>query len=352
MGGRRSRGYPGGTVIDGNGTYEAYRAAVDGALRAIFAGRQGILYDILRYHLGWVDERGEASGDALTPLHYPGALALAAGEAVGGDYRPALAAAAAVELAYNFALAHNGVQAGGIDRGNDRPGIWWVWGPSQAINAGDGLHALARAALMRLSDEGLAAETTLAALRSLDQACLTLCEGQYMDLTYQEQALVSESDYMDMVGRKSGALAGCGAQLGALATGAADDTGRALEEWGAKLGAARQILDDIAELWGGAGDGVTASNLLNKKKSLPLIYALQNASTAVKRELGGIYMKRVLEPDDARRIIAILDETGAREYAGGKAGELAADAVGAVAGVASELRQPDALTTITAWMLS
>ena len=243
-------------------------------------------------------------------------MALAAADAVSGDHQGAVSAAAAVELAYNFVLVHNDVQAGRIDQSSARPSIWWVWGPSQAINAGDGLHALARSVLMRLSDAGAPAETALTALRTLDQACLTLCEGQYMDLTYQDQLMVSEADYLDMVGRKSGALAGCAAQLGGLAVGADENTRDALRRWGEALGTARQIRDDIADLWGRAGDGFTPANVLNKKKSLPLIHALQHSPTSAKRELGGIYMKRVLEPDDPARIVAILDDAGSRQYAG------------------------------------
>lgn len=333
-------------------TYDHYRAVVDAELRASFDGKQGMLYDMLRYHLGWVDERGNPADGAPTPRHGCGALALAAAVAVAGDCAAAAPVAAAVELAYNFVLVHNDVQAGRIDRRNDRPSIWWVWGPSQAINAGDGLHALARAALMRLSDQGIPAEGALHALRTLDQACLTLCEGQYMDLTYQDQLLVSEADYMDMIRRKAGALPACAAHLGGLAAGAAPDTADALRQWGEKLGMARQIYDDIADLWGRAGDGLTPGNLLNKKKSLPLIHALQRGDTAAKRELGGIYMKRALEPDDARRIIAILDATGARGYAAGQASRLANDAAAAIATTAVKLRQPDALARAAAWMLS
>ncbi|CAI8018399.1 (2E,6E)-farnesyl diphosphate synthase [Geodia barretti] len=231
-----------------------------------------MLYDLLRYHLGWVDERGNPADDAITPLHHCGALAMASSEAVGGGHPGAASAAAAVELAYNFVLVHNDVQAGRIDQDNDRPSIWWVWGPSQAINAGDGLHALARFVLMRLSDAGATSDIVLAGLQSLDQACLTLCE------------------------EKSGALAGCAARLGALASGAEAATADALELWGLKLGMARQVREDISDLWGRSGDGFTPANILNKKKSLPLIHALQNSDTAAKRELGAIYMKRVLEP--------------------------------------------------------
>ena len=62
----------------------------------------------------------------------------------------ALPAATAVEFVHHFSLIHDDIQNGNPDR-DRRPAVWWHWGPGQAINAGDGLHALARLALFRLS---------------------------------------------------------------------------------------------------------------------------------------------------------------------------------------------------------
>ena len=332
-------------------TYDSYRAGVDAELRSAFDGRQGMVYDLLRYHLGWVDERGNPADDSLTTLHHCGVLAMASADAVSGQHDEAVTAAAAVELAYNFVLVHNDVQAGRIDQDNDRPSIWWVWGPSQAINAGDGLHALARSVLMRMSEAGADAEIVLAGLQALDRACLTLCEGQYMDLTYQDQIMVSEADYMDMIGRKSGALTGCSARLGALASGASPDTADALEQWGNKLGMARQVREDISDLWGRSGDGFTPANILNKKKSLPLIHALQNSDTAAKRELGSIYMKRVLEPGDTPRIVAILEEAGSLDYSNDKMDQLLGEAREALAGEDVALQHPAVLDWATHWVV-
>ncbi len=310
-----------------------------------------MLYDLIRYHLGWVDERGDSTNGSPTRLHHCGFLALAAAEAVCGDPKLAAPAASAVELAYNFVLVHNDVQAGRIDQTNDRPSIWWVWGPSQAINAGDGLHALARSVLMRLLETGASGDIVLEALRSLDRACLTLCEGQYMDLTYQDQLMVSEPDYLDMIRRKAGALSGCSAKIGGLAAGTDGDTAAALHHWGESLGMALQVQNDIADLWGPRGDGFTPSNVLNKKKSLPLIHALQRGSTATKRELGAIYMKRTLEADDAGRIVAILNDVGSREYAERQSARFAEDAAASIREVAGNLRRPQALQLAAEWTL-
>ena len=278
------------------------------------------MYDLIRYHLGWTDERGQPQEGPFTPF-FASTLALVASEAISGDFSLALPAATAVELVYNFTLVHGEVQAGHIDA-QDRPSIWWVWGPAQAINAGDGLHALGRAAIMKLSQRGIPADRVLDAVAMLDRTCLTLCEGQYMDLSFQDQVVVTQQDYFTMIERKSGSLSGCAAALGALAAGADDSVVDQFQQLGVRLGMAWQINQDIDDLWGGRGDGVTPSNLLNKKKSLPLIYALEQASTADKRELTTIYMKRVLETEDAARIVAIVDSVAARQHAECQAAEL------------------------------
>ena len=210
---------------------------------------------------------------------------------------------------------HGEVQAGRVGSDVERPTIWWIWGPAQAINAGDGLHALARSAMMRLSTRSIEPSKILESVRLLDNTCLTLCEGQYIDLTFQDQVMIRSSDYVEMVSKKSGSLSGCSAKLGALVSGSSRDACAAIEEFGIKLGIAWQLKRDVDGLWGDLGNGITPDNLLNKKKTLPLIHALETGSTAVKREITGIYMKRVLEPSDISRVLEVLDEVDAKSNA-------------------------------------
>ena len=330
--------------------YETYREALEAELRGVFDGREGFLYNLLGYHLGWVDQNGRPE-DGSTPLHFQGAVALVACEAVGGDFQSALPAAAAVELVHHFTLVHGEVQAGRAES-VDRPGIWWVWGPAQAINAGDGLHALGRTAMMRLGARGLPADGVLRAVRSLDQACLLLCEGQYMDLEFQDQMMVTSTSFLDMVSRKAGALVGSAAEAGALAAGADENQCRALRALGVNLGMAWQISRDIDDFWGERGDAVTASNIIARKKSLPIVHALEHGSVAAKRELGSIYMKRVLEAEDAARLVTILDETGSRDASEAKARQLAEEGLSAATSAGISDIGMDALRELADWALS
>ena len=222
---------------------------------------------MLSYHMGWTDQHGSPE-DNQSRIHLPAVLALSTCEQIYGDFRQALPVAAALELMHNFTAVHGDVQNSGIES-QTRPSIWWVWGPSQAINAGDGLHALARAAIMRLSEKRLDPDVTLQAIKELDEACLSFCEGQYMDLTFQDQLLVTEAGYLSMIGKKSGALPACGGSLGAICAGADGPFIHQISIFGQNLGMASQLIQDMNELWGPNGNGMTASNLIQKKKSLP-----------------------------------------------------------------------------------
>ena len=299
---------------------ETYRQAIDGELKECFSAREGFLYNLLRYHLGWVDQQGQPENRAPADSFHS-LIAPAVCDALTGKYPPSLPVAAGVELLHNFSLVHGDVQAGRVDA-NARPSIWWVWGPAQAINAGDGFHALARMAIMRLQERGIAAESVLSAAEMLDRSCLAMCEGQYADLGFQDRLLVTTNEYDDMIALKSGALAGCAAAGGVLAAGSDAAVQERFREIGVKLGMAWQVTRDVADFWGKLGDGVTASNLLNKKKSLPLIYTLEHCATSAKREIGSAYMKRVLEPSDIARIIDIMDESGARAFSESRAQDL------------------------------
>ena len=68
--------------------------------------------------------------------------------------------------------------------------------------------------------------------------------------------------------------------------------------------------------------------MLNKKKSLPLIYAMEHCSLPARREIGAAYSKRVLDPTDIARIVVIMDEVEARDYCQERAGTLVSEAMG------------------------
>ena len=286
-------------------------ARVDAELKVIIGARGFPLYDMMGYHLGWRAAQGFDDDRPREQDRLHGVVTLFACGAVGGDLESCLPAAAAIELVDKFAEIHDDVQEGNPRR-NDRDAVWWVWGPAQAINAGDGMHALGRLSLLRLSERGVPDDRVFDIVRLADSASLRACEGRFRDLEAQERIDLSVSAYMDMAADKSGALLGCAMQVGAIVGGGDQEVSEALAVCGEKLGVALQVRSDLEALWGSADTPQPNVEVLNKKKLLPVVYALEHASISEKRAMGEIYFKRVLEAEDAFRLRDVIEGLGAR----------------------------------------
>ena len=283
---------------------------VDAELVEIVGSRDMPLYKMMSYHMGWDDqEKGSGAGIHKDRVH--GVLCLLACAAAGGDLDSAIPAAAAVELVDNFCQIHDDVQMGNPKRDN-RDAVWWVWGPAQAINAGDGMHALARLALFRLLERGVSSSTTFRAGQTLDDASLKTCEGRFLELEAQERIDLSVDAYLKMATLKSGSLSSCAMRLGTAVVSDDEAVAEAVGVCGEKLGVAMQVNSDLRALWESEEDA-PSPHVMNKTKLLPVVYALEKASLSEKRALGEIYFKRVLEPDDVRKVRDLIEGIGARE---------------------------------------
>ena len=296
--------------------FDRFADQIEAELREIIESRPMPLYRMMSYHLGWIDEQGNPlTGGGREGIR--STLCLMACEAAGGDPAKAMPAAAAIELAHNFYLIHDDVQDGNPQRDN-RASVWWHWGPAQAINAGDGMHALARLSLFRLKEKGLSDDLIFRGIQFLDEACLKLCEGHYLDISYQESITITVNSYFTMIEGKAGALVEGAMKLGALVASQDDALIEAMGLCGKKLGMASQVREDILDTWSPTSpDSPPVGKILNKKKTLPVLYAIETGKLSDKRELGEIYFKRVLEPQDVGKMVAVLDRVGAREYCQG-----------------------------------
>ena len=292
-----------------------YNHIIESQLRDRILHEEFPLYSMMKYHLGWIEKDGTPtlSGQTDPALYCIGALPLLINEIFGGQSQDALSSAVAIVLVENSALIHQDIQDGMPER-SGRPSLWWHWGPAQAINAGDGMHALGRLALLENDSQNWSAKTLVKAISILDKACLDICEGQFVDITYTERVDVTLEDYMAMISKKSGALVQSSVVLGAMSAGCEDHNLENLAEYGLKLGLSIQIRNDILDLWCTDHQSRLSGDILNKKKSLPIVYALQNAKGNEKHILGDIYFKRTMENGDIERLVDVLDSMGARQY--------------------------------------
>jgi geranylgeranyl diphosphate synthase, type I len=236
-------------------------------------------------------------------------------EAARLDYlRRIIPAAVAIELVHNFSLIHDDIEDSDEER-HHRPTLWKLFGIAQAINAGDGLFALARKSLWQLEEAGIQAELILHLADLLDRTCVELCEGQFLDMRYEGRSDISEAMYLDMIGRKTAALMACATELGACLGAPEDaDLQAHFARFGRALGIAFQLRDDLLGIWEAEQLGKTmAGDLRRKKMSLPVIHALQTAdSTDRLRLLAMMTSADPLSDDDIGEALAILNRTGAR----------------------------------------
>ena len=267
------------------------------------------LYEMVRYHLA-LDGTGSNGGKRIRPL-----LGLLAYASIAGDHRRALPGAAAVELGHNFSLVHDDIEDGDTER-RHRPTLWTIHGIPQAINTGDTLFSLSRIALHRLTDLGFPDATVLRLMRLYDETCLALCEGQYIDIaTGESSELMSIDGYFDMIGRKTAALIAASIEAGALL--ATDDEAviSRYRAFGWALGIAFQLNDDLLGIWGAEkATGKAASDVAHKKKTLPVIYAVEHAGPEDRARLLELYGREEPTSDELDEIVQILERVGARDY--------------------------------------
>jgi geranylgeranyl diphosphate synthase type I len=262
---------------------------------------------MMAYHLGWEGEGAgrEASGKRIRPL-----LLLLTAAAAGGKWEAALPAAASIELIHNFSLIHDDIEDNSSLR-RGRPTLWKKWGAAQAINTGDAMFSLAHLELMKL-EETTSPAIALRGVRILQETCLSLTQGQHLDMAYEHRNDLTEADYWPMIQGKTAALLGACTNLGALTAGAARDQLLVYRQFGRSLGLAFQVQDDILGIWGAAMQtGKSAeSDLVEGKKSLPVLFSLGKKEGFARRWLRG-----PIAPSEVTELASMLEAEGARAYA-------------------------------------
>ncbi|MBI2886447.1 MAG: polyprenyl synthetase family protein [Chloroflexi bacterium] len=295
---------------------DLFHGAVRAEMERVLEGKASPLYTMVRYHLGWADASGAATQGEGGGKGLRSTLCLLVAQAVGGDWRQALPAAAALELVHNFSLVHDDVQDGSPER-RHRPTVWRLWGEAQAINTGDALFALSHLPLYRLAEQSVPPEKVLHLAQALDHTCLRLCEGQFQDMEFQARLDIGVERYLEMIQGKTAALMAlacyAGAYLGSDQTGLAEQ----LRKAGRHLGLAFQIRDDILGIWGMASamGKPTAEDVRSRKKSLPVVLAFSLASAEQRRALEDAYVSPTLSEAQILRVLEAFDALGVKGQA-------------------------------------
>ncbi|MGI9167291.1 MAG: polyprenyl synthetase family protein [Pyrinomonadaceae bacterium] len=206
------------------------------------------------------------------------ALTILANYAVGGDAAQynSIRMATVMEFLHTATLVHDDI-IDDSDKRRDRPTVNALYGNETAVLMGDWLYMSAF--------ETSLAERSLPILDILTGVTRKMTEGELLQLTLLGRVDVSESQYLDVLQRKTAHLFSACCEVGAILGGASDSQRAALRAYGLNLGTAFQLTDDLLDFTAtddtlGKAAGV---DLLAGKITLPLIYLLDSDDSA--REL-------------------------------------------------------------------
>ncbi len=277
--------------------------------------RTQTFHEMLTYHMGWTGDGAgsEATGKRIRPLLVLLSAAACKEEEEENANLPfwlrAKPAAAAVELVHNFSLVHDDIQDNS-DKRRGRDTVWIKWGAPMAINAGDALFVIANQAIVDLL-EHYPAEVVAKAAKILNDTCLDLTRGQFLDMSYEERSDLNMEDYWPMISGKTSALLSACTHIGALLGGADESTQEAYRLFGHHLGLAFQVQDDILGIWG--DEAVTgksaASDLVEGKNSLPILFGVGKQEKFSER-----WKQGPITTDEVKEVAAQLEAEGARSY--------------------------------------
>ena len=263
------------------------------------------LYRIIKYQLGWEDEFGNKSNVIQNLERTYSSIVLETCLIFSDDIKPSYQFATSVEILANSWYVHEDVQSGITER-SGRSSVWWAWGPAQGINTGDGLHALARLCLLE-NNSKFNDSILLKALSIFDSSYLTLCEGENLDIDYQESPLVKEEDFMIMLKKKSGSLSSCAFQFGYISSNQktkdiSEKKLRIIKELGEISGIIRELNSQNLIINSENLPTEIFHRFSSKKKNIITTYLLNNSDVSVKRKIGEMYFKRVLEVNDLEEL--------------------------------------------------
>ena len=228
-----------------------------------------------------------------------------------GPSRRRAPAAAAVELVHNFSLLHDDVEDASEHR-HGRPTLWTFAGVAQAINTGDGMFTLARLAMHRLLETGIEERRVIESMRELDEACMRLVEGQYLDISYETRSAVTRDEYLAMAAGKTAAMFATPFAIGALLGGASGDVVAAFRQFGYHVGLAFQAMDDVLGIWGepAVTGKPVGDDLGSRKMTYPVIVALEAPG-----ELGKTFASAYADTlhEDVAGLTSMVEDAGGRE---------------------------------------
>jgi len=245
------------------------------------------LYEPVRYILS-------IGGKRIRP-----ALVLMSCDLFSGALESALNPAVAIEIFHNFTLVHDDI----MDRSELRrghPAVHTRYNENIAILSGDVMSSLA-SRLMNMAPGAVLHEVH----DIFTRAAMEVCEGQQMDMNFEDEPTVSEEDYLKMIELKTAVLIAASLKIGAILGGASVKDAEDLYEFGRNLGIAFQLQDDLLDTYGDPKliGKKLGTDIVDNKKTFLMVRALDIADSSQKEELTAWLTRKKFDPEKKIRAV-------------------------------------------------
>jgi geranylgeranyl diphosphate synthase type I len=258
----------------------------------------------------------DAGGKRLRP-----SIVLKSCKLIGGKEEDAIPTAAALELLHTFTLIHDDIMDED-ERRRGMPSVHTKWGMPIAIVAGDLLFAKVYETITKHTDpRHVSSKRILQVLREISEATISICEGQTLDMAFEQRETVSENEYFEMIQAKTATLFEVSARCGAILGGANKNQVQNLGRYGRYAGVAFQLIDDVLGL--SANEKVlgkpVGSDIREGKRTLIMVHALRHAAGDQRKKILETLGKRSSSPKTIQEIVGLVRSLGSVKYAEEKA---------------------------------
>ncbi|WP_170827505.1 polyprenyl synthetase family protein [Roseivirga sp. 4D4] len=255
------------------------------------------LYDPIRYIMS-------LGGKRLRPV-----LVLLAYRLFKEDHDRIIDQAIAVEVFHNFTLMHDDI----MDEAPLRRGKQTVhekWNESTAILSGDVM-------MVKAYDLIIEAEANLKQIvKDFNHCAAGVCEGQQMDMNFEDLPTVSEAQYINMIRLKTAVLLGFSLKLGAMLANATESEANALYEFGVDIGIGFQLKDDLLDVYADQAKfgKQVGGDIISNKKTFLLLKALELANDNQSTRLNDWLHQSDFDPQEKVEAVKnIYNEIGIHE---------------------------------------
>lgn len=224
----------------------------------------------------------------------------------GGITESTYRGAALVELLHTATLVHDDV----VDNSFERRGFFSVnalWKNKIAVLVGD--YLLSKGLQLSVDNQ----EFTL--LKIVSDAVQQMSEGELLQIEKVRRMDISEAIYYEVIRQKTASLISSCCAAGAASSGASPEVVEMMKNFGEKIGIAFQIKDDLFDFGVDDVGKPKGLDIKEKKVTLPLIYALNKAATADKKQMINLVKNHNDDEAKINQIINFVKESGGLAYA-------------------------------------